>query len=113
MERYGLGRPINMKNAFSWFEKSSRQQVSQDRYQCNELREGLIEAQYNLAQMYHYGLGTQKNLTYAAMLYEVAAEKGMKEAQFNVAQILHYGRDELLNYEKATVGIKKQQIKTY
>jgi len=25
------------------------------------------------------GLGTQKNLTYAAMLYEIAAEQGMKE----------------------------------
>ena len=81
IERYGLGRPINLENAFDWFEKSSRQQVSKNRYQCEALRVGLVEAQYNLAQMYHYGLGTEKNLTYAAMLYEVAAEQGMKEAQ--------------------------------
>ena len=60
IERYGLGRPIEYGEVhFNWFEKSSRQQVLKDSYQCNELREGLIEAQYNLAQMYHYGLGVQ------------------------------------------------------
>ena len=56
--------------------------MSKNRYQCDALRKGLVEAQYNLAQMYHYGLGVKKNLTYAAMLYEIAAEQGMKEASF-------------------------------
>ena len=90
-----------LKVHLHWFEKASRKQVSLDRYQCKEIREGLVEAQYNLAQMYHYGLGVNKNLSYAAMLYELAAKQGMKEAQFNIAQILHYGPSEMQNLQKA------------
>ena len=47
MERYGLGRQINLETAFYWFEKSSRQQLSKNRYQCEELKKGLVKAQYN------------------------------------------------------------------
>ena len=73
MNRYGIGIQKDLSKAFKWFTKSANSQTILDRNSCIKTVEGVVEAQFNLAQMNHYGLGTEKNMFEAFRWYEKAA----------------------------------------
>ena len=60
--KHGRGVAKNKTKSFEWFTKSANNQTILDRNSCIKTVEGVVEAQFNLAQMNHYGLGTEKNM---------------------------------------------------
>ena len=62
----GLGVPLDYVTAYRWFKKSAEQ--------------GFMPAKINLASMYRYGEGVQKNRTRALMWYELATINGNPNA---------------------------------
>jgi len=55
--------------------------IREDLYKAEKNKD--IEAQYNLALYYQYGIGTEKNLEKALYWYQKAAESGHITAQYN------------------------------
>jgi TPR repeat protein len=78
----------------------------------------MVEAQYQLGQMYHYGKGVQRDLKQALVWYQTAAEQGLKEAQFNTAKLIlsgigdHYDYDGAIQYYQlaAEQGMVEAQL---
>jgi TPR repeat protein len=52
---------------------------------------GYGAAQYQMAEMYEFGLGVKKDITMAADLYQKAAKQGYAKAQFRVSRLLTDG----------------------
>jgi len=68
-------------------------------------------AQYSLAQMYEYGLGTEENLVKARELYERAASKGLSVARLQLKELDRAEQEdklERLQAEKAKADPKAQ-----
>ena len=60
------------------------------------------DAQFNLAIMYHRGMGTEKNIHEAIRWYETVAKHNDNQAMYNLGLIYYYGDDGLLpDHEKA------------
>lgn len=54
--------------------------------------QGLMSAQFNLAQMYFQGRGVVQDYAGAVSWYRLAAEQGSELAQFNLAQMYRLGQ---------------------
>jgi hypothetical protein len=77
--------------AFEWYEKAANR--------------GVGYSQYTLGEMYYKGLGTERNLTKAAMWYKKAAESRYvlvsPMAQFHLAQMYFKGEGVVQDYVEA------------
>lgn len=87
------GVKINYTKAAQWFEEASYQGVS--------------NAQYNLAVLYHQGLGVSKDTKKAIELYRVAAANGHAEADYNLAIAYVEGVGTEYNPQVAAVYFQK------
>ena len=96
---------FHVKN-HEWFSKSAKDQTTLDINQCQIKAAGVTEAQFNLAQMHHYGIGTIKDMTLAAKWYEKSAANNMKEAQFNLAKLLLSGEGITYDFDRAMENYK-------
>jgi TPR repeat protein len=65
------GVKVNYSLAAKWFNEAAHG--------------GIVNAQYNLAVLYHQGLGVPKDVVKAIELYRVAASNSHPEAQYNLA----------------------------
>lgn len=83
----------NKSEAAKWFLKAAKQ--------------GLAEAQFNIANMYYHGKGVPKNRSEAAKWWCRAAEQGVAEAQYNLGFIYGRGEGVKQNIPEATRWSKK------
>lgn len=61
-----------------------------------------LDSQFNLAIMYHRGMGTEKDIHEAIRWYESVSRHGDNQASYNLGLIFYYGDDGLLpDHEKA------------
>lgn len=75
---------------------------------CNELaQQDDTKAQYNLAVMFHRGIGTVRSVEKALQWYLVAAEQGHLKSQFNLGLIYHKGDGVQRDYVEAVVWYSK------
>ena len=68
---------------------------------------GNVQAQMNIAVIYHYGLGADKNPLEAAKWYKKPAEQGNVVAQVNLASLLAHGKGVTRDYTEAANLLKK------
>ena len=54
-----------------------------------------VDSQFNLAIMYHRGMGTEKNIHEAIRWYEAAANNGDEKAMYNLGAIYHDGAESI------------------
>lgn len=73
--------------AFDWIEKSANQ--------------GYAKAQYELAEMYENGRGTNKDINKAISYYELAAYQEYVDAQVNLGELYYYGDEVTQDYDMA------------
>ena len=66
-----------------------------------EAKEGVPEAQFNLALCYARGNGVEQSYSKAAYWYEKAANQNIVEAQFNLANYYENGKGVEQSYSKA------------
>lgn len=65
-------------------------------------------AQFNLAIMYHRGIGTQKNIREAVRWYEEVAKHNDNQAMYNLGLIYNHGEDDIpKDNEKAFLWMQK------
>lgn len=66
------------------------------------------DAQFNLAIMYHQGMGTKKNIHEAVRWYEEVAKHNDNQAMYNLGLIYHHGDTDLpKDNEKAFLWMQK------
>jgi uncharacterized protein len=63
--------------------------------------QGVIEAQYNLGQMYYEGQGVPQDYQEAVRLYRLSAEQGYAKAQYNLGVMYDEGRGVPQDYQEA------------
>jgi TPR repeat protein len=68
---------------------------------------GFGAAQFEVAEMYEFGLGVKKDPKAAAQLYLKAAEQGYATAQFKVSRLYHEGKVLPLDHKAAIMWLKK------
>ena len=73
--------------AFEWIEKSANQ--------------GYAKAQFELAEMYENGRGTNKDINKAISYYELAAYQEYADAQVNLGELYYYGDEVAQDYAMA------------
>ena len=66
---------------------------------------GQVRAQYNVAWMYAYGVGTLKDYGASVAWYKIAAEQGYVHAQYNLANM--YLRGDIRNDEEAVYWFRR------
>ena len=64
-------------------------------------KQGDSSAQFNLALLYHFGLGVEKNINIAIFWYERSAANGASKAQNNLGHLLYEGKETKKNIPKA------------
>jgi len=64
-------------------------------------KQGDSSSQFNLALLYHFGLGVEKNINIATFWYEKAAANGDSKAQNNLGHLLYEGKEIQKNIKKA------------
>ena len=72
-----------------------------------EAKEGVPEAQFNLALCYARGNGVEQSYSKAAYWYERAAMKGNDRAQFNLALSYYEGKGVEQSYSQAAYWLQK------
>lgn len=69
------------------------------------------DAQFNLAVMYHRGMGTEKNIHEAIRWYEAAANHKDNQAMYNLGLIYHHGDTDLpKDNEKSFIWMRKSFV---
>ena len=72
-----------------------------------EAKEGVPEAQFNLANYYENGKGVEQSYSKAVYWYERAAMKGNDRAQFNLALSYYEGKGVEQSYSQAAYWLQK------
>jgi TPR repeat protein len=67
----------------------------------------LMEAQYNLGNMYYKGKGVQQDFKQAAAWYQKAAEQGFAEAQINLGYMYDEGKGVQQDFKQAAAWYQK------
>ena len=74
------------------------------------VNEGDGIAQYNLARLYHFAQGVDKNVQQAIHYYELSAKQGNFKAINNIAYIYEHGDSVNQNFKKATSLYRKSAL---
>lgn len=86
--RYGLGKPVDAKQAQKWFDLAIKNDVVDTMKKA--ARQGEAAAQSNLGVIYYEGIGVDRDVVKAAEWNRQAAEQGYAIGQSNyAAQLLH------------------------
>jgi Sel1 repeat len=101
----GQGVKKDILKGFKWANKAASNKIPN------------ISAQYELANYYHQGIGTNKNVKLAAFWWEKAAERGHMLSQYNIGVCYQEGKGVPIDIDKAykwfssasTQGYKKAQ----
>ncbi len=70
-------------------------------------RQGDVEAQYKLGEMYNYGEGTEVDFNRAVYWYKKSADQGNPNAQYNLGFMYYYGKGTIIDDELAIYWYKK------
>lgn len=92
MLKYGQGTEVNLVEAATWFEKSSK---------------GCPDGQFELGVCYEFGHGVVKNLQKAVELYKSAAERGCANAQLEFSNCLFKGNGITQDTAEALLWLRK------
>jgi len=60
-----------------------------------------MAAQFNVAVMYEYGRGVEKNVKESAKWYKISADQGLDKAEFHLAVMYSNGQGVLQDYKEA------------
>ena len=85
--------PRDYAEAAKWYRKAAEQ--------------GDVDAQYNLGDMYRYGLGVSQDYTEGVKWYRKAAEQGHVIAQYNLGNLYRYGQIVPRDYAEAAKWYRK------
>ena len=85
----GDGVVKNLKEAFSWFERSAKQ--------------GNKYGQYNTGRYYQYGLGVGKNISLAIEWYKKSANQGFGKAANMLGEIYEKGYNPIISVQSFNI----------
>lgn len=99
------GSPVEQFN-LGWSYETGNEEVAQDEKKAlqwyqKSAAQGNVNAQFNMAVMYHEGRGTAQDLTKARYWYQKAAAQGDKDAQYNLAVLYENGIGVATDYLQA------------
>lgn len=99
MYEKGRGTPKDPAQAFSWYERASKQNY--------------MKAQYKLGYMYFKGMGVSKNRTKAYALFQKPAEKGNVRAQYYLGRLYAAGQGVEKDSEMAMLWYSRSSLGGY
>ena len=74
---------------------------------------GMVDAQFNIGWMYHYGKGVKRNYKTAVKWYQLAAEQGHAVSQHRLALMYQNGIGITRDYKAAVKFYKKASNQGY
>ena len=71
----------------------------------SKANQGGADAQFNLALLYHHGVGTPQDSRYAIYWFTKAAQQGHVNAQYKLGSLYHYGYGEKVQLQDSNRAV--------